>query len=121
VAIILQLVFLVLKILGLAGVFHRMGTSLGRSLSREMSLLGAIFLTFGIVALVLVLPHFGGLLGLAIAIGLRALYWLLIELPAVGLMILTRAGGRPRARRAPAVAPPVPPIPEPFAPSAPAP
>jgi hypothetical protein len=115
VAILLHLVFLVLKVLGLAGIFHFFGARLGRSMSREMSLLGAVFLGFLIFALILTLPHFFGLFGLAVALTIRAAFWVLFELPAVGLILLTRAGGRPRQR--PQAQPPEAPAP----PAAPAP
>jgi hypothetical protein len=115
VAILLHLLFLVLKVLGLAGIFHFFGARLGRSMSREMSLLGAVFLGFVIFALILTLPHLFGLIGLAVALTIRAVFWVLFELPAVGLILITRAGGRPRhrplAEPPEAPAPPAPPVP----------
>jgi hypothetical protein len=43
------------------------------------------------------LPSFLGLPGLALAIGLALLRFVLLELPALGLVILTRVGRRNRA------------------------
>ena len=97
VAILIFLLFGVLKTLGLAGIFHYVGRRLGQTFNREMSLLGGILLGFVLFALILVLPHFFGLMGIIVAIGIRLLFWLLIELPAVGLIILTRVGGKPRS------------------------
>jgi hypothetical protein len=115
VAILLHLLFLVLKVLGLAGIFHFIGARLGRSLSREMSLLGAVFIGFLIFSVVLIVPHLFGFVGLAVAIVIRFAFWFLFECPAIGLILLTRAGGRPRNRpqaEPPAAsAPPAPPVP----------
>jgi len=97
VAILLHLVFLVLKVLGLAGIFHYAGVRLGHSMGREMSLLGAVLLGYLLFSLVLVAPHFFGIVGFLVACGLRLLFWLLFECPAIGLILLTRAGARPRA------------------------
>jgi len=97
VAILLHLVFLVLKVLGLAGIFHYAGVRLGRSMGREMSLLGAVLIGYLLCSLVLVAPHFFGPVGFLVACGFRLLFWLLFECPAIGLILLTRAGARPRA------------------------
>jgi hypothetical protein len=124
VAILLHLLFLVFKVMGLAGIFHYIGARLGRSVNREMSLLGAVFIGFLIFAVVMTLPHFFGLVGLFVAIVIRGFFWLLFECPAVGLVLLTRAGGRPRqqplAQPPEAPAPPAPPAP-PMPPQTPAP
>lgn len=127
VAILLHLLFLVLKVMGLAGIFHFIGARLGRSMSREMSLLGAVFIGFLIFSIVLVLPHLFGIMGLAVAIVIRLLFWFLFECPAIGLILLTRAGGRPRnqpqAEPPAAPKPPAPPLPSeaPVAPPSPGP
>ena len=127
VAIVLHLVFLVLKVLGLAGIFHYFGMQLGRTISREMSLLGAVFVGYVVFSAVLVLPHFFGFIGLIVACGLRLLFWFFFECPAIGLILVTRAGGRPRVRPAtvppqvPAAGPPAAPPAPPTAPAAPSP
>jgi hypothetical protein len=114
VAILLHLLFLVLKVMGLAGIFHFIGARLGRSMSREMSLLGAVFIGFLIFSIVMILPHFFGIVGLAVAIVIRLMFWFLFECPAIGLILLTRAGGRPRTQPQieppEAPAPPAPPV-----------
>jgi hypothetical protein len=102
-------VFFVFKTLALAGVFHLVGSRIGRSMGREMSLLGAVLLGFAPFALV-------RLVFSAIGFPLSFLGWMFIWMPlqvvAVGLMILTRGGGRRPAVPAPApVLPPTPAIP----------
>jgi hypothetical protein len=96
VAIVLHLVFLVLKVLGLAGVFHYFGMRIGRTVNRQMSLLGAVFLGYVVFSAILMLPHFFGFIGLIVALGLRTVFWFFFECPAIGLILVTRAGGRPR-------------------------
>ena len=99
-------VFFVFKTLALAGVFHLVGSRIGRSMGREMSLLGAVLLGFAPFALV-------RLVFSAIGFPLSFLGWLFIWMPlqvvAVGLMILTRGGGR--RPPVPAPAPALPPAP----------
>ena len=124
VAFLLHPVFLVLKVMGLAGIFHYVGARLGRSMSREMSLLGAVFIGFLLVSIVLILPHFFGIVGLAVALVIRLMFWFLFECPAIGLILLTRAGGRPPNQpQAEPPAAPAPPLPSeaPMAPPSPGP
>jgi hypothetical protein len=99
-------VFFVFKTMALAGVFHLVGSRLGRAMGREMSLLGAVLLGFAPFALTRMV--FSGL-----GFPLSSLGWLFVWMPlqvvAVGLMILTRGGGRGPAAVAPAaIAPEVP-------------
>lgn len=108
-------IFLVLKWLGIVGIFHAVGSRIGRSFGRELSLLGAVLIVFLPYALIVQLPLLFGLVGL-IASGMIGLFlWLFLEVPAVGLVLLTRAGGPPRVTTVaapapqPAVAPPGPP------------
>ena len=106
-------VFFVFKTMALAGVFHLVGSRLGRAMGREMSLLGAVLLGFAPFALARLV--FSGL-----GFPLSSLGWLFVWMPlqvvAVGLMILTRGGGRGPAAVAPAAI-----VPElPAAPPAPA-
>lgn len=94
---VLIVIFLLLKWLGIVGIFHAVGQRIGRSLGRELSLLGAILLMFLPYALVVQLPLLFGILGL-IASGMIGMFlWLFLEVPAVGLVLLTRAGGPGRA------------------------
>jgi hypothetical protein len=122
VVFLLQLVFLVLKVLGLAGILHYTGMRFGRSMGRDLSLLGAILVAYLFFSLALVVPHFFGLVGFLVACGIRLLFWLLFECPAIGLILLTRAGSRPRtiATAGSTGAPPAPagpPAPSPVAPA----
>jgi len=101
--------FVVFKWMGIAGIFFAIGRRLGRALNREMSLLGAVMLTFGLYALITLLPTALGVLGLLVSILIGTMFFVLVEVPAVGLVLLTRAGGR-AGRLAPApAAPPAPP------------
>jgi len=115
VIILCVMAIFVLKTLGLAGIFHYLGRRWGRGLNREMSLLGAILLGFLPFALILVLPPFFGLGGILSAIAISFLFALLVKVPAVGFIILTRGGARPRgpatSMAPPAQAPPEPPPP----------
>jgi len=94
---LLYVLFLVLKWLGMAGIYHWVGRGIGRLFGRELSLLPAVLLGFLPFALLQLAPVFLGGFGLLIALGVRVLLWLLIEIPAIGLAVLTRGGGRPRA------------------------
>lgn len=87
--------FLLLKWLGIAGMFHFFGHRVGRALGREMSLLGAVLLGFLPFMLIVLLPSAFGLAGLVVAALFWMLIWLFLEIPAVGLVILTRAGTLP--------------------------
>lgn len=101
---LLWVTFIGLKWLGLAGIYHYVGRSFGRLVNREFSLLGAILVGFLPFALLVLLPMFIGGIGWLVALGIRFLFWLLVEIPAVGLVILTRGGSRPRK----AAGPPIP-------------
>jgi len=94
--------FYAVKWLGVAAIFHVVGQRLGRSFGREMSLLGSILLIFGIYLALTLAPTPLGLIGLGLSTMLNVVFFLLVEVPAVGLVILARGGGKPReARRAP--------------------
>jgi hypothetical protein len=105
---IFKVVFFVLKTLGLAGLLHFIGKRIGGGLSREMSLLGAILIVFIPLAAIRVIPYFLGLGGIIFAFSIRFILWLLLEVPAVGLLFVTRFGS-PRQVTAEAPQPPVPP------------
>ncbi|HKQ62760.1 MAG TPA: hypothetical protein VJS92_15825 [Candidatus Polarisedimenticolaceae bacterium] len=106
VAMMLWLAFHVFKWMGVAGIFHAVGRQWGRSWGRSMSMLGAILLVFGLYALLSLLPTFFGWVGIFLAIGLRTALWLFLKPAALGLVLLTRAGGRTSAppQTAPVVA-----------------
>lgn len=107
IAILLYFVFLVLKWLGIAGICHRVGISLGRGAGRELSPLGSILLGFLPYALLVLAPLFLGGVGFLFAIVVRLMFWVVVEIPAIGLVLLTRAGARSVDR----VATPAPPPP----------
>jgi len=107
-----------LKWLGIAGIFLGIGRRLGRSFGREMSLLGAVLLTFGIYALITAAPTPLGLVGLLLSGLWRMVFFIFVEAPALGLVLLTRIGTKKRDEDTtglPAVPAPVPtgpPIPQ---------
>jgi hypothetical protein len=103
--------FVVFKWMGIAGIFFAIGRRLGHGLHREMSLLGAVMLTFGLYALITLLPTALGVLGLLVSFLIGTMFFVLVEVPAVGLVLLTRAGGR--AGRVAPVAPPPASVPPP--------
>jgi hypothetical protein len=88
------LAFWIVKWIGVAGIFLAVGRGLGRLLGRELSILGAVLLTFGLHVLLSVAPILLGLPGLLLAGAVSALFFLFVELPAVGLTLLTRFGTR---------------------------
>jgi hypothetical protein len=104
------LLFIVLKWLGIAGIFYFLGHRLGRALGREMSLLGAVMVSFVPFGLIILLPSVFGLAGLLVALMIHFLIWIFLEVPAVGLVLLTRAGSPPAPAAAAPPAPPEPPV-----------
>jgi hypothetical protein len=80
---LLYLVFVVLKWLAMCGIFHQIGSRIGRALGRELSLLGAILLGLLPFALLRFVPF---CVGFSI--------WFLVEILAFGYLILTRVGTR---------------------------
>jgi len=117
------LAFAVLKWMGIAAIFYAIGRRLTRAAGISPSVLGAVLLVFAIYVVLMLAPSAAGFVGL-IAIGaLKLIFLLLIEIPAVGLVILTRFGTRrtegiPAAPAAPPVVtttPPAPPQPSPDA------
>ena len=115
--------FVFLKWLGIVGIFHAVGHRIGRSMGRDLSLLGAVLVVFVPYALLVQLPLFFGLIGLLAAGMIGTFLWLFVEVPGLGMTLLTRAGrpARPIAPPAPApppvpevaMAPPAPPTPPP--------
>jgi hypothetical protein len=110
--------FIVLKWLGITGMFHFFGQRVGRAVGREMSLLGAVMLGFVPYGLLILLPSAFGVAGLLVAIMIHCMIWLFLEVPAVGLVLLTRMGSPPPQLAAagkvePPPAEPTAPVPEP--------
>ena len=86
------LAFYVVKWAGIAAIFHAAGRGLGRVSGSSLSVLGATLLVFGIYVTMFTLPSFLGLPGLLMLVVLKVLFFLLIEVPAVGLVMRTRMG-----------------------------
>ena len=100
----------VFKWMCIAAIFHAVGRRLSRGLGRDISLLGSVLLVFAIYAFLSLAPLLLGLPGL-IASGIFGLFFLfMVKVPAVGLLILTRAGSRggaiPVGQANPAAPPP---------------
>jgi hypothetical protein len=96
----------VLKWMGIAGIFFAIGRGLGRAFGREMSLLGAVLLTFAIYAVITVAPTPLRAFGLPLSLMVGTLFVLVVQVPAVGLIILTRVGGYASAAPGPLPQPP---------------
>jgi hypothetical protein len=107
VAGIVYLVFVVLKWMAMCGIFHHIGSRIGRAMGREMSLLGGVLLGALPFALLRFVP---------LCIGIFT--WFLVEILAFGYLILTRVGtrGTPHTVLAPAVTVPPPATPGPAVP-----
>jgi hypothetical protein len=86
--------FVVLKWMGIAGIFLAVGRRLGRVLNREMSLLGAVMLVFGLYVAISMAPTVLGIFGLVVSGMLSVLFFFVVQVPAVGLVLLTLAGTR---------------------------
>jgi len=107
VLLMLLLGFWLLRILGRAGLFHAVGSGIGRGFGREMSVAGATLLGFVPWALLLVLPFFFGLAGVIVAVALHSVMKLLVDCPAIGAVVDSFLQSR-RERRSPPAAPPFP-------------
>jgi hypothetical protein len=95
---LLYLVFTVLKWLAMCGVFHQIGSRMGRAIGRDMSLLGGILLGLAPFAVLRFVPF---CVGWSI--------WFLVEILGFGCLILTRVGTRRSLDAPPLVPPPAPP------------
>lgn len=106
-AVLLYFAFIVIKWMGLCGLFHIVGKKIGKLMGRDLSLLGATLLGFLPFAVLNFLPFCIG-----------SMIWFVLEAMGVGLVILTRGGGRRYAATSTssAAAPAAPPPPPPLAP-----
>jgi hypothetical protein len=101
----LLLALVVLKWLGLAGIFHALGQRVGRAFGREVSPLGAVMIVFAVYVAVLLALSPWGIWGLVAIALFHMVFFVFFEVPALGLVVLTRAGTRGGARPS---GPPVP-------------
>jgi len=90
----LLLALVVLKWLGLAGIFHALGQRVGRSFGREVSPLGAVMIVFAVYVAVLLALSPWGIWGLVAIVLFHMVFFVFFEVPALGLVVLTRAGTR---------------------------
>jgi hypothetical protein len=88
------IVFRVFKWLGIAGIFFAVGRRVGRSIGREMSLLGAVLLVFLPFVALQIVPWLFGPFGWFLGLFLGLLTFLFLEVPALGMILLTRGGTR---------------------------
>jgi hypothetical protein len=100
-ALLVWAVFIVLKWMALTGIFLWVGRGIGRAFRRELSPLTAVLVAFLPVAVLQLLPVLVGGLGFVVALAVRVALWLFLEIPAVGLALLTRAGASRRAASPP--------------------
>jgi hypothetical protein len=91
---VLYLAYLAFKWLALAGMFYAFGRRIGRGFGREMSPLGAVLLIYTFYSLILLALSPLGLVGLALISVFRTIFFCFFEVPAVGLVLLTRLGTR---------------------------
>ncbi len=85
--------FVVLTWLGRAAILHLIGERIGRMFGIEPSLLGAVLLGMVPYGLLLLVPLLAdGLAGLIFHVVLSGAFFLLLDVPAIGLVLLTRAG-----------------------------
>jgi hypothetical protein len=96
------LAYWIAKWMGVAAIFAAIGRRMGRALGWEMSLLGAILGCFAIYVALSLLPIWLGLPGWLLALGLSTLFFLFVEVPGLGLVLLTSAGGARREKLTPA-------------------
>ncbi len=89
------MVFWILKWIGIAGLFFVVGQSLGRLAGREISVLAAVLVTFSAHTLLTLSPSGFGLAGFVLIAALGLAFFLFVEVPALGLVILTRVGSHP--------------------------
>jgi hypothetical protein len=81
-----------LKWLAIAGVFQACGSRLARSWGGELSQLGAVLGTFALCAVATLVPLLFGWWGVLAWALVKLGFFLAVEVPAVGLLILTRIG-----------------------------
>lgn len=91
---VLYLAYLAFKWLALAGMFYAAGRGVGRAFGREMSPLGAVLIVYALYSLILLALSPMGLVGLALISAFRTIFFCFFEVPAVGLVLLTRLGTR---------------------------
>ncbi len=109
------LAFYVLKWMGIAAIFHAVGLRVGRATGFSLSLFGSVLLVFGLYVVAFIAPATLHVTGLLILFVLKLLFLLLVEIPAVGLVLCTRFGGRATTTE---IAPPAPQPPPVEAPAA---
>ena len=84
--------FYVLKWMGIAAIFFAVGSRLGRAVGASLSVLGSVLLVFAVYVVLMMAPTPLGWMGLAVVAVLKLIFFLAFEVPAVGLVILTRLG-----------------------------
>lgn len=84
----------VVKWIGIAALFHAVGQRLGRGTGFSPSILGSILLVFAIFVVISLAPMALGVVGLLISAVLSVVFFLLVSIPGIGLVVLTRCGGR---------------------------
>jgi len=89
-----MLAFYVLKWMGIAAIFCAVGQRMGRTAGFSLSVLGSVLLVFGLYVVAFIAPATLQVTGLLILFVLKLLFLLLVEIPAVGLVLCTRFGGR---------------------------
>ena len=103
--------FWVVKWIGTCAIFYAVGRRLGRGAGFAPSVLGSVLLVYAIYVVLWLAPMTLGLGGLMITGVLGVVFMLLVSMPGLGLVILTRFGRRRWSdgiAAPPATAPPAP-------------
>lgn len=88
------LAFYVLKWMGIAAIFHAVGRRASRAAGFSLSLIGSVLFVFGLYAVAFIVPATLEVTGLLMLLVGKLLFLLLVEIPAVGLVLCTRFGSR---------------------------
>ncbi|MDH3628881.1 MAG: hypothetical protein OEV00_05755 [Acidobacteriota bacterium] len=86
--------FRVTKWLGVCAVLWAVGHRIGRSFGRDLSVMAATFVGFVPYAILMLAPLWLGVPGLLFSLLAGLFSWVFLEIPALGLVLLTRFGTR---------------------------
>lgn len=105
---LIWLAYWIAKWMGVAAIFAAIGRRMGRAVGWELSLLGAVLSCFALYVVLSLLPVWLGLPGWLLGLGLSVLFFLFVEVPGLGLVLLTSGGGARSGQATPgrSVAPP---------------
>ncbi len=100
--------FVFVRMFGRAGVLYLIGRQIGLGFGWKMSVLGGLALGFVPYLLLSTLPFFFGLVGLIVGLFFALILKILIDWPALGVVLLTSFGSPSRGPAEPDCSPPPP-------------